>query len=48
MFCCASVYNMENGFRLLPVPLGVHQPLHEILGTAGVQVFAVVAGECAL
>lgn len=39
---------MGNRFRLLPVPLGVHQPLHKILGTAGVQVFAVVTGERAL
>lgn len=36
------------GFRLLLVPLGVHQPLHEILCTPGVQILAVVAGECAL
>lgn len=34
--------------NVVPVPLGVHQPLHKILSTAGVQVFAVVTGECAL
>lgn len=35
-------------FRVLLVPLRVHQPLHEILGTPGVQVLAVVTGERAL
>lgn len=35
-------------FRLSLVPLSVHQPLHEILGTPGVQILAVVAGERAL
>lgn len=35
-------------FRLSLVPLGVHQPLHEILGPPGVQILAVVTGERAL
>ena len=35
-------------FRLVLVSFGVHQPLHEVLGTPGVQVFAVVTGERAL
>jgi len=35
-------------FKFLLVSLGIHQPLHEVLGTPGVQVLAVVTGECAL
>lgn len=46
--CNAVVCKFWIRVRLLPVPLGVHQPLHKILSAPGVQVLAVVTGKGAL